>query len=75
ALKKLKLNSSSLAEFKKSDPRKKAIAWTVRKNTSVRNEWIARQVQMGCVSNMSQYVREVETAKDGILCELKEILK
>lgn len=75
ALKKLKLKSSGLAELKKSDPRKKAIAWAVRKNTSVRNEWIARQVQMGCVSNMSQYVREVETAKDGILCELKEMLK
>ncbi|MEI7850196.1 MAG: transposase [Kiritimatiellales bacterium] len=75
SLKRLKLNTVGLEKLKKSDPRKKAIAWVIRKNTHVRNEWIAQQVQMGCVSNMSQYVREVETAQEGCLCELKEMLK
>jgi len=71
----LKLSPSDLPRLKKSDPRKKAIAWYIRKNTSVRNEWIARQVHMGCVSNMSQYVREVEVSGKGILSELKKTLK
>jgi hypothetical protein len=30
---------------------------------------------MGCVSNMSHYVRQVEAADDGVLFELKKILK
>jgi REP element-mobilizing transposase RayT len=75
AIKKLKLRPASLAGLRKSDPRKKAIAWCIRKKTSVRNEWIARQVQMGCVSNMSHYVRQVEAADDGVLFDLKKILK
>ncbi len=74
-LKKLKLSPSGLPDLKKSDRRKKVMAWYIRKNTSVKNEWIAREVQMGCVSNMSQYVREVEDAKEGILCDLKNTLK
>ena len=74
-LARLNLPSSDLPRLKKSDPRKKAIAWYIRKNTSVRNEWIARQVHMGCVSNMSQYVREVEDSGKGILAELKKTLK
>ncbi len=73
-IKTFKLSPVDLPELKKSDPRKKVIAWYIRKNTSVRNEWIARQVQMGCVSNMSRYVREVEKAKRGILSDLKKIL-
>ncbi len=75
ALKKLKLQTSELSALKKSDPRKKAIAWLIRKNTSVKNEWISRQIQMGCVSNMSQFVREVEDSAEGPLYELKRTLK
>jgi REP element-mobilizing transposase RayT len=69
------LSVSDLSSLKKSDPRKKVIAWHVRQNTSVRNEWIARHVKMGCVSNMSQYVREVADARSGALSEMKKILK
>ena len=69
------LSASDLSGLKKSDPRKKVIAWHIRKNTSVRNEWIARHVHMGCVSNMSQYVREVEDAKNDELSKIRKILK
>ena len=69
------LSGLELPKLKKSDPHKKVIAWLIRKNTSVRNEWIANQLQMGCVSNMSQFVREVEEADSGSLFELKITLK
>lgn len=71
----LGMSAPDLHELRKSDPRKKVLAWLIRKNTSVRNEWIARQVRMGCVSNMSQFVREVEESKRGELSRLKKTLK
>ena len=74
-IKKLGIKKNDLLELKKNDPIKKAVAWSIRKNTSVKNEWIAKEIQMGCVSNMSQYVSEVESAEGGVLCNLKKILK
>jgi hypothetical protein len=71
----LGLQQSELAKLRKNDPRKKAIAWLIRKNTSVKNDWIAARVQMGCVSNMSAYVREVDEACGEPLCGLRKILK
>jgi REP element-mobilizing transposase RayT len=69
------LSESSLAGMKKSDPRKKVVAWLIRKNTSVRNDWIAERVRMGCVSNMSQYVRQVDDSRGGELFDLRRMLK
>lgn len=74
-LQKLGIPGSELSKLKKSDPQKKAIAWLIRKNTSVKNEWIAKALKMGCVSNMSQFVREVEEAGSELLFNLKETLK
>jgi len=68
------LSDPDLLTLRKSDPRKKTIAWFVRKKTCVRNEWIAKQLKMGSVSNMSQFVREVEVAKSGVLYDLKNTL-
>ena len=73
-MKKFRLKPKDLLILKKNDPRKKAIAWSIRKNTSVKNEWIANAIQMGCLSNMSQYVSEVESAENGVLCNMKKIL-
>lgn len=75
SLKRLGLNSVDFGKLKKSDPRKKVIAWRIRKSTSVKNEWIAQSVQMGCVSNMSNFVSQVEQADEGPLLSLKETLK
>jgi len=72
---KLGLSNTDLSKLRKNDSRKKIIAWLVRKNSSVKNEWIAKALQMGCVSNMSQFVREVEEAKSGELFELQKTLK
>ena len=74
-LKKTDLDADELCCLRKNNPGKKVIAWYIRKQTSVRNEWIAKQLEMGNISNMSQYIREVEEAKEGLLWKLKKILK
>jgi REP element-mobilizing transposase RayT len=70
------LNCCGLAEaelscLKKGDARKKVIAWYIRKNTSVRVEWITKRLQMGSTSNFSYNYRAVEAAKEGVLWDLK----
>ena len=75
ALKRLELNVSDLQALKKSDSRKKAAAWLIRKRTCVRNEWIAQSLEMGCLSNVSNFIRQVDEAEMGILFELKSRLK
>ncbi len=67
----LRITRSSLAGMKKGDDRKKAIAWLIRKNTSVKNEWISKALQMGNVATVSRSVGAVETASEGCLFELK----
>jgi len=74
-LKRLNLKDSDLATVKKGDPRKKVIAWVVRKNTSVRNDWIAERLMMGNSSNLSRQVHEVEIAENGELFQLREMTK
>lgn len=61
--------------MKKGDHHKKVIAWLVRKNTSVRNAWIAERLAMGNPSNLPRQVREVEVAEEGELFRLREMTK
>lgn len=65
------LTEADLPELKKGDDRKKAIAWLIRKQTSVRTEWITNRLKMGVTSNFSCYVRAVEQSTEGRLWELK----
>ena len=65
------LQEEDLSTLKKGDDRKKVVAWYIRKNTSVRVDWITRRLKMGVTSNFSCYVRAVEQSKDGLLWELK----
>ncbi|MEN8174098.1 MAG: transposase [Chloroflexota bacterium] len=65
------LKNNELAMLKKSDPRKKVIAWFVRRQTSVRVEWISTRLEMGSRSNLAHYIRDVEISKKGNLWELK----
>lgn len=74
-LEKLGLGSMDLPALKKGDDRKKAIAWVIRKKTCVKNEWIARHLHMGRASNLSRYVKDVDDAREGILRDLKEMIK
>lgn len=69
------LYSEELIALKKSDPRKMVVAWLIRRNTAVRNEWISDQLHMGRVSKLSCFVKQVEDAESGILLELKKKVK
>jgi len=65
------ITEEELPDLKKGDVRKKVIAWHIRKNTSVRVEWITKRLQMGSTSNFSYNYRSVEDAKEGPLWGLK----
>jgi len=65
------LTEADLPVLKKGDDRKKAIAWLIRKNTSVKIEWIATRLKMGTTSNFSRYIRSVEESREGVLWKLK----
>jgi hypothetical protein len=60
-----------LLVLKKGNDRKKVIAWSIRKKTSVRVEWITQRLQMGVTPNFSRYTREVDESKEGLLWNLK----
>jgi putative transposase len=70
-LKKCGLLRSDLLSLKKGDPRKKVIAWLIRKNSSVKIEWITTHLEMGSRSNFSRYIRDVDAAQRGSLWDLK----
>jgi len=67
----LEMKEDELETLKKGDARKAVIAWHIRKNTSVRIEWIAQRLQMGSRSNFASYTRPVELAAGGHLMKLK----
>ena len=71
-LEKLDLSSTDLTELKKSDSRKKVIAWFIRKRTSVKNEWISKRLAMGSVTKLSSFVSEVDRVSEGELFTLKK---
>lgn len=53
-LKQLALERSALSGLKRNDPRKIAIARVIRAQTAVANEWIARELALGHVTNVSR---------------------
>jgi hypothetical protein len=71
----LGLQEADLTRLKKGDLRKQVIAWMVRKNTSVKNSWIAERLEMGHASNLSRQVHEVDVSTSGELFRLREITK
>lgn len=54
-----------LAEMKMSSPEKYALAWLIRRNTSVRNRWIKDRLHMGTATNFADFIRRIETSKHG----------
>jgi REP element-mobilizing transposase RayT len=71
SLAQLNLSRSSLPNLKKSDPAKKVIAWYIRTQVSIRNQWISEQLHMGNPSNLSRFYKEVAEAEAGPLFALK----
>ena len=60
----LKISNADLEKTKKSDSRKRTLAWLVRSRTTASASWIARRLQMGDPSNVSRSVRMVQSKKD-----------
>jgi putative transposase len=58
----LNLEEDDLSRMIKGAPSKYAIAWLVRKHTSVRTRWIKDRLLMGSATNFSDYLRRIETA-------------
>lgn len=65
------ITEEDLPLLKKGDDRKKAIAWLIRRHTSVPVGWITRQLEMGTTSNFARHIRMVETSNEGLLGRLK----
>ena len=70
ALDVLGLSEKDLLETKKTDARKQVAAWWVRRQTTVRNRWVADRLHMGHEVNASRAVRRVE---DGNTRELRSL--
>ena len=57
-LKEMALDRAALAELKRSDRRKVALARLIRSRTTVPNEWIARELSLGHVTSVSRFCSE-----------------
>jgi putative transposase len=57
ALEAVGLKQPELAELPKNDHRKAAIAWVIRRHTTMRSQWISERLGMGHVVNVTNYVR------------------
>ena len=69
------LQTSELEMLRKGDDRKKALAWLIRRNTSVHNDWICKHLHMGRSSNLSRHIQMVEQSIDKSLVALREMMK
>lgn len=59
----LSLTEDDLVQLIKSAPAKYAIAWLVRKNTSVRTRWIKERLKMGSATNFADYLGRLEASE------------
>lgn len=71
----LGLTEDDLPALRKNDPRKKVMAWLIRKNTSVMNDWICSKLVMGRASNLSRNVNDVQHADDPTIIKMRKMMK
>ncbi len=72
---KLKLPAEELSSLRKSDTRKKVIAWLIRQHTGVSNAWICDQLSMGHASNLARHVAEVRGSTKSAVVEMREMTR
>ncbi len=58
----LSLSEDDLERLIKSAPAKYAIAWLVRRNTSVRTRWIKERLNMGSATNFAHYLNRIKSS-------------
>ena len=62
---KLRLEEPDLANMPGCRPEKYALAWLVRRNTSVKLEWIKRRLHMGRATDFSAWLKKLESSRPG----------
>lgn len=62
---KLGLHEMDLESMIMNSPEKYALAWLVRRNTVVGNGWIKHRLQMGKATSFSEFLKKIETSKQG----------
>lgn len=60
----LEIDLETVAEMRKNDVRKQALAWLVKSNTVVGDEWVCRTLGMGDRSNISRAVVRFQKKKE-----------
>jgi len=53
-----------MGTLRKNDGRKQALAWWLRKRTTVTSEWVAGRLEMGHLSNIGRAVAAVESGSN-----------
>ena len=66
------MRQEDLGRLPKNECRKAVLAWLIRKNTTMTNEWISQQLNMGHISNVTNYVRHVDQATDKSTRQLRQ---
>jgi putative transposase len=69
------LSVEELTAMRKSDVRKRVIAWAIRKNTCVKNDWICERLSLGHASNLARNIKAVETTDEVNVVEWREMMK
>ena len=59
---KLKINEFDLADMPGCSPKKYALAWLVRRKTSVKVAWIKKRLQMGKATDFSAWLKKLEAS-------------
>ncbi|HEY2799787.1 MAG TPA: transposase [Chthoniobacterales bacterium] len=73
-LERLGLSAEALGGLKQSDPRKQALAWLIKTQTVVGDEWLSARLHMGHRSNISRAVSSFRNANDRNRGRLQKIL-
>jgi putative transposase len=74
ALAELKVSESELLSMKNNRPEKQAVAWLLKKTTTVTGVWIAGRLRMGSRANISRALFAVSNEIDEVRKELKQIM-
>ena len=72
ALNTLGVSESALLGMKNNRPEKQAVAWLLKKSTTVTGVWIADRLKMGCRANISRALSALNDEMDEERKELKQ---
>jgi len=73
-LERLGLGRREATALKQADPRKQALAWWVKSQSIVGDEWITKELEMGHRSNVSRAITAFRTARSADHRRLRKLL-